>query len=69
MCGVVLAAVATLEASDGVVHDLMPAPVSVELLDSGFPLDGALVATVVGPRTRVSSGAMGRLVTRPTAGS
>ena len=64
MCGVVLAGMATLEASDGVVHGLMPAPVSVELPDGGFPLDPALTATVVGPPNARLERAMGRLVAR-----
>jgi hexosaminidase len=65
MCGVSLVGMATLEAKDAVVHDLMPAPASVELLEGGFPLEGTTVrAAVVGPpNDRIERG-IERLVSR-----
>jgi hexosaminidase len=45
-------------------HDLMPAPVSVELREGGFPLEGVLRAAVVGPSNGRLERALERLVSR-----
>ena len=64
MCGLGLAGMPALEASDAALHDLMPAPASIELLEDGFPLEGALVTAVVGPPNERLERAIARLGAR-----
>ena len=67
VCAGILAGAPVLGAEPAAVHDLMPAPVSVELHEGGFPLAGALTATVIGPPNERLERALGRLGERLAA--
>ncbi len=60
LAGAVLAGPAAVAAE----HDLMPAPVAVELRAEGFPLDRALTVALVGPRNDRLERALERLAAR-----
>ncbi len=67
VCCSTLAGPAAVQPTEALAVDLMPVPVSVQLLEGGFPLGGTLRTAVVGPPNERIERALGRFVSRLSA--